>query len=302
MITLDYSPFANIKDKYFSSINETLRYEKARFERAIFDEVHMIESIDTVCTPDKKEWDYDTVFLWKGDSLEAGNIGLSGLPINQLMIKRRKKDDFVFENIKAFNFDIDTKFYEFKDRFVESYEDYVYGIQPMGGSIENPVLGETTTGEVDVEFESVWIVGEGVQYKLMYNLEVGDYETIMPSSTIETLGSMYPIVSKNGNVRYKKGSIKCMILSDTTVKIGKISPKDEKKIRKSLIAFLTDGKPKYFKDGSGETMLISIINAPILSPRNELNQLVYEISIDFVEVGSTDIQNLINLGLLKGVY
>jgi len=302
MIFLDYSPFANTRDKYFKTLNETLTYDKARFEKAIFDEVHMFESIDVVCSPDKKEWDYDTVFLWKGDSLEAGNVRLEGLPINKLLIRRRRKDEYKFEDVKSFDFDPDIQFYEFKDRFIESYEDYVYGIQPMGGAVESPVLGETTTGEVESEFDSVWIVGRDTQYKLMYNLEVGDYEMVIPTGITEVLGSKFPIVSKSGNIKYRTGNIRCMLVSDETMRYGDISPKEEKKIRRAIMAFLTDNKPKYFKDGSGESMLISIINAPTLTPRNELNQLIYEISIEFVEIGDIDTNTLINTGLLERVY
>lgn len=299
MIVLDYSPFANTRDKYFSNLNETVIYNKARFEKAIFDEVHMIESVDILCTQDKKEWDYDTVFLWKGNSVEAGNIELGGIPINKLLIRRRRKDDFVFENVKTFDFDKNVQFYEFKDRFIESYEDYVYGIQPMGGSIENPILGETTTGEVECEFDSVWIVGKDTQYKLMYNLEVGSYETVIPTDVVETLGSKFPKVMSSGNVNYRKGNLRCMLVSNDTVQLNTINPKEEKKLRRSIIAFLTSRKPMYYKSGDGETMLISIINAPTLTPRNELNQLIYEIDINFVEVGEIDTQSLINAGLLE---
>lgn len=301
MIFFDYSPFANMNDEYFKVLNETNKYNKAIFKNAIFDEVHMIESIDIVCSEDKKEWDYDTVFLWRGDSLEAGNVQLNGVPINQIIIRRRKKDEFTFENIKALDFDEETQFYEFKDRFIESYEDYIYGIQPSGGAIESPVFGETTTSEIESEFESVWIVGKGTQYQLRYNLEVGNYETTMPSSVVETLGSQYPFVMANGHVKYRKGNIKCMLVSDKTVEFGYINPKEEKKIRRAIMAFLTDKKPKYFKDGSGETMLISIFNAPALTPRNELSQLVYEMTVEFVEIGDTSAQNLINIGLLDEV-
>lgn len=301
MIFLDYSPFANIENEYFKSLNETSKYDKARFEKAIFDEVHIIENIDILCTQDKKEWDYDTVFLWKGNNLEAGNVQLSGIPINQLLIRRRRKDEFVFENIKAIDFDPNIQFYEFKDRFIESYEDYVYGIQPMGGSIENPILGEVTTKEVESEFGSVWIVGKDVQYELRYDLEVGDYETVIPTGITETLGNQFPTVSKNGHINYRRGKVRCTIVSDKTIQGGYIHPKEEKKIRRATMTFLTDNKPKFYKDGSGESMLISIINAPTLSPINELKRLLYTTDIEFVEIGGIDMHSLANAGLIGGV-
>jgi|GEM_PF-2217377 len=301
MLFFDYSPFANIKNDYFKALNETTKYSKARFQKAIFDEVHMIESIDVVCTPDKQEWGYDTVFLWKGSNLEAGNVHLSGIPINHILIRRRKKDEFIFENIKAIDFDPNIQFYEFKDRFIESHEDYVYGIQPMGGSLENPILGETTTAEVESYFDSVWIVGKDTQYKLTFDLEVNGYETVIPTGIIETLGNRFPTIVGNGDIKYRRGKLQCKLVSDVTINNGYIDPKEEKKIRRAIMAFLTDKKPKYYKDGSGESMLISIINSIQLTPINDFNRLLYNVSLEFVEIGGTDIQSLINAGLVSEV-
>lgn len=301
MIFLDYSPFANIKNEYFRALNETTKYTKARFEKVIFEEVHMFESIDIICSPDKKEWGYDTVFLWRSPNTEAGNVQLGGLPINHLLIRRRKKDDFIFENIRAIDFHPDIQFYEFKDRFIESYEDYVYGIQPMGGSIENPVLGETTTDEIESEFNSIWIVGKDVQYCFSYALNIGGYETVIPTGIFETLGSQFPTIAKNGHIKYRKGTLSCKLVSDATIRGGVINPKEEKKIRRSIEAFITDNKPKFLKDGNGDSMLISIINSPKLNPVNELRRLIYEMNIELIEIGGIDIHSLINTGLVPEV-
>lgn len=301
MISLDFSPFANAKDKYFNSLNETTRYKKARFEKTVVEEVHMYESADIVCSEENQPWSFDTVFLWKGGSLEGGNVGLSGFPINQLLLRKRKKDEHKFEYIKSFDFDVKTQFYEFKDMFIESYEDYVYGIQPSGGSVDSPILGETTISQIETEFDSVWIVGKNTQYKLMYNLEVGDYTTVIPTHVQEVLGRQYPIVSKSGKIQYKQGNIQAMLVSDGTRNKHELSPKEEKQLRRSIMAFLTDSKPKYFKDGSGESMVISIIDAPVLSPNNQLNQLVYDIAISFVEIGDVNADTLIDMGLLEEV-
>ena len=298
MIILDYKPFAT-NSEYNIVLNEVTRFNSIIAKKAIFDEIHIIENITTPITTDKLQWQYDTVFLWMCNSMEAGNLSLSGeIPINNLKIRRRKKDDLVFEDMKIFDFDINEQTYEFKDRYVESLEDYVYAIQPMGGSTENPILGENTIAEVYCEFESTWIIGKDKQYKLMYDLSVGDYETVIPSGLIETVGRQYPFITKNGNIKYKKGSLKCKLISDATILAGSTNAKEEKKYRRAIEKFLTDNKPKLYKDGSGQMMLISLVDAPTLTPNNDLNQLIYDISINFVEIANVDTQSLINNGLL----
>lgn len=296
MIILDLKPFSNQDDQIISAINSN-KYETITTKRAVYDELHIIEDTNVSTSSERKEWTYNTVFLWECDnSLEAGNVGLKGLPINQLKIRKRKKGELTFEDVKVFDFDPDKQTYSFKDRFVESYEDYIYGIQPMGGSIEDPILGETTTHEVSTEFESAWLVGKDRQYKLIFDLEIGDYEHVVPSEIIETLGGQFPIVSSSGNLRYKRGNLKCMLMSQEIV--NRLSPKEEKAFRKIVMDFLLDRKPKLFKDGSGEYMLISIIGNPLLTPNNNLSQLVYNLSIEFVEIGETNSQSLIDSGLL----
>lgn len=300
MIVLDYSPFANNKNKYFSSLNETHKYEKARFQKVIFEEVHMFESVDILCNDGKQPWSFDTVFLWKGGSLEAGNVELAGLPVNQLLIRRRKADEHTFEYIKSFSFDPDVQFYEFQDRFIESYEDYVYGIQPAGGSVESPIRGDTTIAKVETEFNSVWIVGKDTQYKLMYNLQMGDYQGVIPNNVQETLGSQFPIVQQSGNVNYNRGTIQAMLVSDGSLQ-GSINPKTEKLLRRAIMSFLTDGKPKFLKAGNGDVMTVAILGKPTLSPNNNLNQLLFNISLEYVEVAGTSPTDLINSGLLEEV-
>lgn len=297
MIFMDYKAFAN-NNEISEALNESYNYTVARFQNAIFDEVHMRESVDIVYNPTKDDWDFTTVFLWDCTSIEAGNIALEGLPINKLVVRRRKKEDFIFEDVHSFDFDSNIQFYEYRDRFIESWEDYVYGIQPMAGSEESAILGETTAAEISTSFEGVWIVGKDVQYKLMFDLEVGAYESTMPSQVVETMGSMYPVVVANGDVNYRKGNLTCRLVSDATWNTGLIDPKQEKQLRRAITTFLRDRKPKFFKESSGESMLISIVGNPTLQPANELGQSIYNISIEFVEVGDASFESLKTAGLV----
>lgn len=300
MITLDYKPFADTSNKYFQNLNRDRKYEIIEIKKAIYDRLRLDESSNINCTSEKLPWDYDTVFLANfQQNLEAGNINLNGLPVNTLRIRRRRKDVLRFETIKEFEFDPDKLTYEFDDRFLEAHEDYVYGIQPLGGSVENPVSGNTIIAEIETDFESVWIMNKDTQFQLKYNLEVGGYEANIPTEIQETLGRKYPIVFSNGNVNYRRGNLSCLILSDSTANTNNINPKEEKQMRRLITNFLTDKKPKFYKDGSGESMVIMIMGSPTLSPRNRYGQLIYDMSVDFVEVAGTDAQDLIKAGLLE---
>lgn len=301
MIFFDYSPFANIDNEYFSELNNTTSHSEVKIENAVFDEIHIIENTTEPINSSKIEWQYDTVFLANFmNSLSAGNLGVTGgVPITQLKIKRKKSDDLIYEDLIIFDFDKEKLTYEYKDRFVESFEDYDYAIQPLGGSKENPIMGDSLVSQISVEFDSAWLIGKDKQYKLMYNLTIGDYETIIPSAIIETLSGQYPKISSNGDMKYRRGNLTCMIVSDSTSKNNDISPKDEKRLRRAIMDFMTDKKPKVFKDSSGEIMLVQIIDTPTLSPVNELGQRIYNISFSFVEIGGMDTESLKNAGILE---
>ena len=81
----------------------------------------------------------------------------------------------------------------------------------------------------------------------MINLNIGSYETVIPTEIVETFGSQYPKVTSSGDVKYRKGNLSCVLASDNTLDSGIINIKEEKKIRRVIMSFLTDRKPKYFQ-------------------------------------------------------
>lgn len=300
MIPLNFRPFNDIDNKNFKALNQSDIFYRMDIQEAKFDEIHVLDDVLISNSSGKLEWNYNTVMLsqFKGN-LEAGNLGLNGMTINYIKLKKRKKEDLIFEDVKTIPFESNKFDYTYEDKFVESIQDYVYALQPLSGDIQSPVLGETSTGEVYAEFESAWLIGkDNEQYQLSYNLEVGDYEQVIPQQIIETIGNRTPYVISNGNVNYRKGNLRCMLVTDNTVDNGEIDKRAEKKQRQSIMKFLTNSKPKIYKDGSGEYMLISILGTPKLSPNNELNQQIYNIDVSFVEIGDTNTQSLIQNGLV----
>lgn len=296
MIFLGFYPFADNNNEIFKQLNSNNNFLYMIYKDAIFDEVHIIEDAKFKNEDSKIPWTVDTIFLWKGDSLEAGNIGLEGIPINQLLVKRRKKDQLTFEDIKVFTFDDQRQNYSFKDYFIESHEDYIYGIQPLGGSVQNPISGSITTNEVSSEFDGVWITSKDVQYQFYFNLEVGDYESIAPRDLVEPIGSKFPILVSNGDINYRRGNLRCTLYSGDS--FSDISAKEEKVFRQAVTKFLSDKKPKYFKDGSGESMVISIVDNISISPMNNMGQLIYDLALSFVEIDDTNTRSLVENDLL----
>jgi hypothetical protein len=282
----------------FETFNIVNSFKTLEITKMKVDEISVQEGMDVDITDEsKKEWQFDQILLAEfKNNLEAGNIGLQGMPIQFIKIKKRKKEDLKWNELRHLPFDKNTKNYYYLDYYVSALEEYEYAVQPIG---YGDVAGNNIYSEITSDFDGTWLMDKDKQYKLMYNLDIGNYETTIPSTIIETLGGQYPYVFINGDVKYRKGSLKCMLLSDSTLDKCNIDRKQEKNLREGLMKFLTDKKPKIYKDGSGITMVVMLVGSPTLIPRNDLSQQVYEVSLEFIEIADMDSKSLIENGLLE---
>lgn len=261
------------------------------------DEVNIKENVDTVIDDEsKEEWHYTQVLLALfQNNLEAGNLQLDGMPVEYIKIKKRKKEDLLWNEMKYIPFDKNVHDYYFIDKYVEALQTYEYAVQPVGA---DNVVGNNIYSEIEADFEGVWLVDKDRDFQLFFNLEISPYETVVPTSVIETLGGQYPVVFTNDNVKYRQGQLKCMLVSNSTESNGAIDRRQEKILRNNIMSFLTDKKPKLYKDSSGEMMVIMLSGNPTLTPINELSQQIYNLEVEFVEVARTDSKSLIENGLL----
>lgn len=246
---------------------------------------------------EKSEWGYETVILGEFmNSLEAGNVSNGGLQIDYLKLKKRKKDELTWQDIKIFQYNPETRRYNFEDRLVESIEKYEYAVQP----ITSEILGSESIDEVYTEFNGIWIVGDKNDQQLVYNTELSEIKNNISQNIVTTLGSKYPFLITNGNVNYREFTVKGRIVSKETAKGQGINRYEEKKLRNTIMKFLGDGKPKIIKDDSGNYILCQIVDSPTLTPINDLNRFIYDISFSVVEIGDVyDEDTLIQYGLMK---
>lgn len=245
----------------------------------------------------KSEWGYETILLGEfANSLEAGNVSNGGLQIDYLKLKKRKKDELTWQDIKIFKYNPEVKRYNFEDRLVESIEKYEYSIQP----ITSDILGSESIEEIYTEFKGIWIVGDKNAQQLIYNTEISEIKSNISQNIVTTLGSRYPFLIKNGSVNYREFTVQGKLVSKETAKGQGIDKYEEKKLRNTIMKFLEDGKPKIIKDNSGNYILCQIVDSPILKPINDLNRSIYDISFNVVEIGDAyDEDTLLQYGLIK---
>lgn len=261
----------------------------------IIDEVYMEEATDNFNIT-RQEWGFFTVLLAKfQNSLEAGNITNAGVPIENIVFRRRLSTELEYINLTTFSFNSEMTMYEFIDNLVQATAEYEYTIAPLTSG----VLGQNLISESIVcNFNSTFISDRTNSFQLIYNLEYADIAYNIPSATLQSF-TKYPFVIYSGQTDYRSGQIQALILSDTSVDNVQIDPRAERINRDNLLQFLNNKRPKILKDHGGRFYLVSLSNI-FESPDNRFNQSISNATFSWTEVGdANDQDDLINNGLIE---
>lgn len=277
------------------------------------------------------DWSLNTEFyaLFNGD-LEAGPLSFYGNEVDAIMVKRtsnRKgfsqwEDVNLIENIQQV---VDPNFdYSFYDKGVESGIIYRYGLQPISQGKRGSLY---QGGNVNVVYEDIFLVGEGGrQLKIRFNPNITSVRKNIKESRVETLGSKYPFITRNGNVGYKEfpmsGTITHfmdtteefapraeLFIEDEFMEVGFDMTSDydaiyrenglnpynnqilEREFREKVVEFMQDGKPKLFKSPTEGNMIVRLMDIS-LTPNQQLGRLIYDFSCNAIEVDECNLNTL----------
>lgn len=98
----------------------------------------------------------------------------------------------------------------YKDLTIKSGVFYQYGVQPVDNNGHRGELFKSN--KAMGEFEYSYLLGENnQQLKLPFNVEVSNFANVVLESKVEPLGSKYPYISRNGDVKYKTFSMSGLI-------------------------------------------------------------------------------------------
>lgn len=283
----------------YDTVNIVHEISKIELTKAIFDEIHILGTNNFICSTAKKIWQLETVLKATfQNNLEGGNINFDEQVISYIQLRKRKIEDFEYIVLDTFDFDIEIEQYKTQDKYIQSDQEYEYSMVPL---LADYTMGEEVTARFTAKLNKTWLFDKENNYYLLYDL---DYSNITQNSfnTIYTpMARKYPIVVYNADTFYKSGSISALLVADNSA-MGVVSVKDERYLRNNIINFLGNKKPKIIKDIGGNYFIISIVGNPVLNPVNSLNQQLYEITFDWVEVGDAHDENtLIEYNLKEGV-
>lgn len=279
----------------FSNTNSIGSIDYMTNTKGIFDEIYIDEDITKTKSTTKDDWIYSTLFDAKfQNNLEAGNITNQGVAIEKIRFQKRLINTMTWELIKEMNFSVLQQQYIIYDKYIKNNYEYEYSILPITSNIE----GKRTIANITPQYDGIWLIDKNNDYQLLFNIDMGTMEHNQPNSMIETLGSQYPIVVYS-QLDYKKGTIKALVLSSQSINGELLNSKNEKEYRNSLMTFLKNKKPKVLKGINGDYMVISIVGTPTEVYNNDLQQIIADVEISYVEIDDILRENvLVENGLI----
>ena len=131
---------------------------------------------------------------------------------------------------------------------------------------------------------------------------------------MDTIGSKYPFISRNGNVNYKEFSISGLIsyqmdnvelfmtkeelgISEVNNNLTSENITAERLFKNKDLDWLNDGKPKVFRSPSEGNYIVRLMNVS-LSPQDGLSRMLHSFSCTAYEIAEFTISNLKYYGLV----
>lgn len=221
-----------------------------------------------------------------------------------------------------------------EDRTVENGKSYKYAISQFNNSgkmsekiISNYNAIDKTSSPVSVSFDDAFLGDKNKQLKIKFNPKISSFKKTVMETKIDTIGSKYPFILRNGQVSYREFPISGLIsyLMDTenyfiednytinnlyrrktksNENIPKTFPTDlineniikEQKFRQDVLDWLTDGEPKLFRSPTEGNILVRLLNVS-LTPLEQLGRMLYTFNCTAYEIAECNYENLKNYGI-----
>lgn len=213
----------------------------------------------------------------------------------------------------------DIRFYDYT---IESGVIYQYGVQTIDINGNRSSLN-VTDKRVIRTFEYSYLLGENnQQLRLMFNNNMNNFKIMRTDVKLDTIGSEFPFISRNGATKYKTFPITGLIsynmdedlfapqtslnvnssahtfLSGTFFE-GKRSEEDnytkERVFREAVLEFLQDGKPKLFKSPTEGNIVVRLVDVNC-TPEQAIGRMVYSFSATAYEIAAPNMDNYLKYG------
>lgn len=221
-----------------------------------------------------------------------------------------------------------------EDCTVQQGIEYTYALQAYNsyGLYSNKIISinknDTTKNSIYVDFEDIFISDGERQLKVRFNPKVSNFKETVLESKVDTIGSQFPFVMRNGSVKYKDFPISGLIslqsdpeerflkgiqsMNFVTTRGSTPGTQDisnvldnhltgtniqrEREFKIAVLEWLNNGKPKLFRSPSEGNYIVRLMNVS-MTPIDTLGRMLHNFTCNAYEIAQCDFTNLISLGL-----
>lgn len=256
--------------------------------------------------------------------------------MNVTLRRTSSKSNFtIWQDIGNKTFENSILDWDYYDFSIQSGVFYQYGAQSRDNRGRRSAMIKTT--QEMGEFEDAFLTQQGeslsdaIQLKIKYDMNISNAMVNIGQAKIDTIGSKYPFVRRNGNMYYHSFPFSFLITSymdnnhifatereirdnqmdlysvahgnhSLSVYSGCYDYTYERDFREKVEAFLYNNKVKLFRSLTQGNMLIKLMNIT-LTPKQQLGRLLYSVDATAVEIDETTTERLDYYGIQKvGTY
>lgn len=226
-----------------------------------------------------------------------------------------------WDEIQIIPKECDQSDFTFYDFCIESHVTYRYVIQPQrqGDLRESINMDKKVEATRHLDHSFLIYNGDevtmdiGNQFKLSLNFNISDYSYTIQEQQMETIGGKYPIIARNGHIKYRSlpitgmlsynmgyvdfgirdfNSLKTFNEKGEPIKIDYdfTDPQKEQVFREFFLEILQSGKPLLLKTSAEGNIIGRAINVKT-TPNSTLGRHVSDFSFTFVEIAEANIDN-----------
>lgn len=242
------------------------------------------------------------------DGVEYGTIGTFAL------CRAASNENYIWHEVVTFSIsDSKTSRQLWQDYTVEQGVTYRYSIQEFNSY--NIYSERIISNDVVADFEDAFLYDGQQQLKIRYNPKVSSFKTDLQESKVETIGSKYPFIFRNGQVRYREFPISGLIsyfmdenekfMSKKAIGLEEITQNlttnnifAERNFKMSVLDWLNNGKTKLFRSPGEGNFIVQLLNVS-MSPTDSVGRMLHTFSSTAYEVNDFSYNALLNEGLLS---
>lgn len=230
-----------------------------------------------------------------------------------LISKACSKDDYQWTELKRFDVQsLIPNEWSLLDCTIEQGYTYKYSLQQYNA---NDIYSQRViSNEVYADFEHAFLYDGTQQLKISYNPKITNFKNNILENKVDTIGSKYPFILRNGNINYKSFDIEGLlslltdseglflntsnyVLDDVSTDLTSQNIASERYFKRSVLEWLNNGYPKLFRSPTEGNFIVRIMNVS-LTPIDTLGRMLHSFKATAYEVGNFTIDNLNKYGII----